>query len=103
MGCYVSCRLFGVNQLVAPPKINQRIGCARVMQVLFQILLLDIDHGKKSIVWIERCFHAKHFLAAVNGVARVPRQTVFSDAMGHAHLLQNFHGAAREHDGARPL
>ena len=103
MGCHNARRLFCMDEFVAPPKINQGIGRTCIMQVLFQILLLDIDHRKKSIIWIERCFHAKHFLAAVNGVARVPRQTVFSDAMGHAHLLQNFHGTAREHDGARAL
>ncbi|NBO42661.1 MAG: hypothetical protein EBU92_14305, partial [Betaproteobacteria bacterium] len=40
MGCYVTRCLFCVNQFVAPPKINQRIGLARVMQVLFKVLLL---------------------------------------------------------------
>ena len=29
-----------------------------------------------------------------------PRQSVFTNAMGHPDLLQNFHRSAREHNGA---
>ena len=85
---------------VAPAQLDQRVGPHGIDQVFLQILLLQVDHGEKAVVRIVWRFHAEHALTAVKRVAEAPGQAVLGDAVRHAHLLQDLHGAAREHDGA---
>jgi hypothetical protein len=72
-------------------------------QVLLQVLLLQVDHREEAVVRIVRCLHAVHALAAVERIAKAPGQAVGRDGRVHADLLQDFHGAAREDDGAAAL
>ena len=82
--------------LVAPAKINQEVGGTGVQQVFLQVLLLQVDHGIEAVVVVVRRLHAEHPFATVVGIAKAPGQSVGANALGHTHLLQNFHGAARE-------
>ena len=89
--------------LVAPTAVDQGTGRAGVIQVFLHVLLLDVEHGEEAIVGIVRRLHAKHALAPVEGIAEAPRQAVGRHAVGHAHLLEDFHAAAGEHDGSAAL
>ena len=88
---------------VTPAQIDQRVRLAGFDQVLLQKLLLQVDHGAKTVVLVVRGFHAEHALAPVKRVAKAPGQAVLCHTLGHAHLLQDFHGAAGEHDGTAAL
>jgi hypothetical protein len=83
-------------ELVAPAQVDERVSCAGIEQVLFEILLLQVDHGEKAVVFAVRSFHAEHALAAIKRVSKAPGQTVLGDAVCHADLLQDFHRAAGE-------
>ena len=72
--------LLDLDHLVAPAKVDQRVGRAGVEQVFLHVLLLDVEHREESIVGIVRRFHAEDPLAAVVRVAEAPGQTV----LGHA-------------------
>jgi hypothetical protein len=72
-------------------------------QVLLQVLLLQVGHGKEAVVIAMRRFHAEHTLAPVEGIAEAPGQAVFHHPLRHAHLLEDLHGAAREDDGPAAL
>ena len=91
------------RDLVAPAEIDQRIRLAGIVQILFHVLLLHVDHRVETVIRILHAFHAEHALATVVGVAVQPRQAAFGHAVSHANLLQDFHRAAREHDGAAAL
>ena len=92
--------LLDLVHTVTPAQLDQRVGLHCIDQVFLQVLLLQIDHGKEAVVVGTRVFHAKHTLTAVDAVAVAPGQSGLRHALGHAHLLQDFHGAAREHNGA---
>ncbi len=88
--------LLKLGELVAPAKVDQRLGLAGVVQVLLQELLLDVDDRKEPVIVVVRCFHAEHALAPVKRIAKAPGQAACGHAVGHAHLLQDFHRTARE-------
>ena len=92
-----------LHHLVAPAEVDQPAGGAGVDQVFLHVLLLDVQHGKEAVVGAVRRLHAKHRLTLVNRVAEAPGQAVLGHALGGAHLLQDLHRAAREHDGAAAL
>ena len=92
--------LLNLVDAVAPTQIDQRVSLSDIDQIFLQILLLQIDHGEEAVIVSAGVFHAEHALAAINTVTKAPRQARLRHAMGHAHLLQNFHGAARKHNGA---
>ena len=96
-------RLRHADHLVAPAQVDQRAGLAGIDQVFLKVLLLDIEHRKEAVVRVVRRFHAKHALAPVVRIAKAPGQAAGGHAVGDTDLLQDFHRATGEHDGAAAL
>src|SRR5256885_4695109 len=57
-------------------------------QVLLQVLLLQVGHGEEAVVLAVRCFHAKHALAPVEGVAKAPDRK--STRLNSSHLVISY-------------
>lgn len=101
--CGVRGCLLDPFDLVAPAQFDQRLFTAGLQQIFLKVLLLQVDHWKKAVVFVMRRFHAEHVLAAEVRVAKAPGQAGGADAVGHAHILQNFHAAACEDNRAAAL
>src|SRR5690606_32962371 len=80
--------------------LNQWLSAHRINQVYLQILLLEVDHGEKPVVFAMRVLHAVYALATVIGVTEAPRQSGLRHTMRDTYLLQNLHGSARKHYGS---
>jgi hypothetical protein len=85
-----SARPVDLDQLVAPAKIDQRLRSASFIEKLFQVLLLDVEHGKEAVVHIVGGLHAKHAAPAVDRIAETPRQPHGAQPVGNTDLLQDF-------------
>ncbi|MNE83974.1 hypothetical protein D3C80_1808390 [compost metagenome] len=60
--------------LVAPAQLDHRVGVAGIDQKLLQARLLQVGHGRKTVIGVVRGLHAKYPLIAVVGIAKAPGQ-----------------------------
>jgi DNA-binding MarR family transcriptional regulator len=85
------------------PQRRSISGCAAQAssRYLLQELLLDVEHREKAVVVVVRRLHAEHRAGRGRTNCRSARAGRSRHApVGHAHLLQDLHRAAREDDGA---
>ncbi|MNF67455.1 hypothetical protein D3C84_492710 [compost metagenome] len=92
--------LLDIDDFIAPTQFDQRLCLGSLHQMLLEVLLLQVGHRRKTIVLVDRGFHAKNSLAAVVRIAETPGQTLFGHHPGHPHLLENFHGTTGENNCA---
>ena len=88
------------GKFALPAHVDEIAGRDRIMQILFDVLLLQIVHRQIFFALGMRHLEPKNLLAAVVAAAKAPAERLFEEGRDRADPLQDMHARPCDADGA---